>query len=51
MESIIHIKIEIDCDFHRAFDLFTIETLLESWLTKKAEVDLKMGGKYDFESL
>ena len=47
MENLIQIKIEIDCDFHRAFDLFTIDTLLESWLTEKAEVELEVGGKYE----
>ena len=47
MEKIIQIKIEINCDIHRAFDLFTIDTLLESWLTKKAEVTLEVGGKYE----
>ena len=47
MESIIQIKIEIDCDIHRGFNLFTIDSLLESWLTKKAEVQLEVGGKYE----
>ena len=47
MENIIQIKIEIDCDIHRAFDSFTVASLLESWLTKKAEVQLEVGGKYE----
>jgi len=47
MGGIIQIKIEVGCVIHRAFDLFTIDSLLESWLTKKAEVQFEVGGKYE----
>lgn len=47
MENIILIKEEIDCDISTAFDLFTTNELLESWLTEKAEVDPKVGGGYE----
>ena len=47
MENIILVKEEIDCDIHTAFDLFTVNELLENWLTEKAEVDPKVGGKYE----
>ncbi|MFX1316757.1 MAG: SRPBCC domain-containing protein [Promethearchaeota archaeon] len=47
MEKIILIKEEIDCDIYSAFNLFTLNELLESWLTEKAEVESKVGGKYE----
>ena len=47
MENIILIKKEIDCEISVAFDLFTINELLENWLTEKADVNPKHGGKYE----
>ena len=47
MENIISIKEEIDCDRETAFNMFTKNELLENWLTVKAEVDPKVGGKYE----
>ena len=47
MENIILIKEEIDCDRETAFNLFTKNELLERWLTEKADVDPKVGGKYE----
>ncbi|MFW9939068.1 MAG: SRPBCC domain-containing protein [Candidatus Thorarchaeota archaeon] len=47
MENIIQIKIEIDCSISRAFNMFTTNSLLEVWLTEKAEVEPKVGGKYE----
>ncbi len=47
MENIVLIKKKIDCDIHTAFNLFTINELLESWLTVEAGVDPKVGGKYE----
>ncbi len=47
MENIILIKKEIDCDRETAFNMFTKNQLLENWLTVKAEVDPKVGGKYE----
>ncbi|MCK4381434.1 MAG: SRPBCC domain-containing protein [Candidatus Lokiarchaeota archaeon] len=47
MENIILIKEEIDCDRETAFNMFTKNELLENWLTVKAEVDPKVGGKYE----
>ena len=47
MENIILIKEELDCDISTAFNLFTVNKLLESWLTEKAEVDPKVGGNYE----
>ncbi len=47
MENIIQLRVEIDCDINTAFDMFTENKLLEKWLTNKAEVELKVGGRYE----
>ncbi|KKK46123.1 MAG: hypothetical protein Lokiarch_03910 [Candidatus Lokiarchaeum sp. GC14_75] len=47
MENIIQLRVEIDCDITTAFDMVTENKLLERWLTNKAEVELKVGGKYE----
>lgn len=47
MENIILIKEELDCDRKTAFIMFTKNQFLENWLTVKAEVDPKLGGKYE----
>jgi len=47
MENIILIREELDCKVNIAFKLFTINDLLERWFTEKAEVEPKIGGKYE----
>ena len=47
MENIILIKEEIECDISTEFEFFTVNKLLENWLTEKADVDPKIGGKYE----
>ncbi len=47
MENIIQITIEIECDVKQAFSMFTDNELLENWLTEKAEIEPKVGGKYE----
>jgi len=47
MEKIIQIKVELDCDVFNAFKIFTVNKLLEKWLTEKADVETKIGGKYE----
>ena len=47
MENIIQINVEIECDIYNAFKMFTINNLLEAWLTEKAEIEPKVGGKYE----
>ncbi len=47
MENIILIKENLDCDISTAFSLFTVNKLLERWLTEKAEVEPKVGGNYE----
>ncbi len=47
MENIIQLKEEVECNINTAFDMFTQNRLLESWLTTKAEVEPKVGGKFE----
>ncbi|GAF77140.1 unnamed protein product [marine sediment metagenome] len=47
MQNIIQIDIELDCDINQTFEFFTVNEKLESWLTEKAEVEPKVGGKYE----
>jgi uncharacterized protein YndB with AHSA1/START domain len=47
MENIILVKKEIDCDVNTAFTMFTENELLENWLTVKAKIEPKIGGKYE----
>jgi len=47
MQNIIQIEIELNCDISEAFELFTVNEKLESWLPEKAEVEPKVGGKYE----
>jgi uncharacterized protein YndB with AHSA1/START domain len=47
MNKIIHLSIILNCDARRAFTFFTDNKSIESWLTAKAEVEPKAGGKYE----
>jgi len=47
MQNIIQIEIELSCDISEAFNYFTVNEQLESWLPEKAEVEPKVGGKFE----
>ncbi len=47
MEKVINISAKLNCTPMRAFEMFTMNELLESWLTKLADVEPKIGGKYE----
>ena len=47
MDQIIHLTADLQCDTQRAFELFTNNSLLESWLVNVAEIEPKVGGKYE----
>ncbi len=47
MDKIIHRSVLLRRDVNEAYRLFTENRLLESWLTKVAEVEAKVGGKYE----
>jgi uncharacterized protein YndB with AHSA1/START domain len=47
MDKIIHHSVWLNCDTHHAFEMFTINQLLESWLVNVAEVNPVVNGKYE----
>ena len=47
MDKIIHHSIKLQYDSHRAFEMFTVNQLLESWLVNLADVEPVVGGKYE----
>ncbi|UCE29403.1 MAG: SRPBCC domain-containing protein [Candidatus Bathyarchaeota archaeon] len=47
MDRIIWHSISLRCSPNRAFELFTINKHLERWLAKVADVELRIGGKYE----
>ncbi len=47
MDKILYHSIRLDCDPKQAFKMFTVNEYLESWLTMKAEVEPRIGGKYE----
>ena len=46
MDKIIILAAYLECDAHRAFEMFTLNRSLESWLVNVAEVEPVVGGKY-----
>jgi uncharacterized protein YndB with AHSA1/START domain len=47
MEKIIHCSTRVKCDTQQAFEMFTKNELLPTWLSNLAEIELKVGGKYE----
>jgi uncharacterized protein YndB with AHSA1/START domain len=47
MDKIIVQTALLNCSTDKAFEMFTENKMLESWLTTKADVELKVGGKYE----
>ena len=47
MNKIIHCNIRLNCDAKRAFEMFTVNELLTTWLSVEAEVEPRAGGKYE----
>ena len=47
MDKIIYQSISIQCNPHKAFDFFTVNKHLEKWLTQMADVEPRIGGKYE----
>ncbi|MFX1480658.1 MAG: SRPBCC domain-containing protein [Promethearchaeota archaeon] len=47
MEDIIQIREDLSCDIQSAFKFFTENEMLENWLTEKADIEPKFGGKYE----
>lgn len=47
MQKVIHCTARLKCDVNRAFEMFTNNELLASWLTNLADVEPRVGGKYE----
>ena len=47
MDRIIYLSISLRCNPQKAFELFTVNKHLEKWLTQVANVEPKIGGKYE----
>lgn len=47
VDKIIYQRARLPCDVHRAFEMFTVNHLVESWLAPVAEVEPVEGGKYE----
>ncbi|MCG8571188.1 MAG: SRPBCC domain-containing protein [Spirochaetes bacterium] len=47
MDKIIAKSIQLNCSVEKAFQMFTENQLLESWLCLKADVEPVLGGKYE----
>jgi uncharacterized protein YndB with AHSA1/START domain len=47
MDKVIHQTVKLPCDAARAFEMFTVNGELEKWLTVKADVEPRVGGKYE----
>lgn len=45
MDKVLHHTVRLDCDARRAFEMFTINELLQSWLAPLAEVEPVAGGR------
>ncbi|WP_425391590.1 SRPBCC family protein [Ekhidna sp.] len=47
MDKIIHQSVILNCSNDLAFQLFTKNEYLEKWLTVKADIEPRLGGKYE----
>lgn len=46
-DKIIHVSVRLRADAHRAYEMFTVGELLQSWLAPVAEVLPRVGGRYE----
>jgi uncharacterized protein YndB with AHSA1/START domain len=47
VNSVIHISARMNCSAKKAFSYFTNAELITKWLTKKAVIEPRVGGKYE----
>lgn len=47
MDRIIHRRVSLRCDVRRAFEKFTINESIQSWLAPLAHVEPREGGRYE----
>lgn len=46
MDNIIHHTVKLACSSQRAFEMFTVNRLVRTWLAPKAEIKPVVGGQY-----
>ena len=47
MNRIIYHSVHLRCDVHRAFEMFTVANLVQSWLAPSADIEPHEGGRYE----
>jgi uncharacterized protein YndB with AHSA1/START domain len=47
MDKIVFHSVRLKCDARKAFEMFTVNEHLEKWLTEVADVEPKVGGKFE----
>ncbi|MFQ5884681.1 MAG: SRPBCC domain-containing protein [Thermoplasmata archaeon] len=47
MDKVIYQSVLLKCNPQKAFEMFTLNEHLEKWLTQVADVEPKIGGKYE----
>jgi uncharacterized protein YndB with AHSA1/START domain len=47
VNRIIHLTAQVRCDVHRAFEMFTANERVQSWLAPSAKVEAEEGGRYE----
>lgn len=47
MQKVVYQSVRLSCDAKKAFEMFTVNENLESWLPEIADVEPKVGGKYE----
>ena len=47
MDKIILLYAQLNCITHQAFEMFTSNELLESWLVNVADIQAFVGGKFE----
>jgi uncharacterized protein YndB with AHSA1/START domain len=47
VDKVIYRSASLRCDTQKAFEMFTLNKHLEKWLTQKADVEPRIGGKYE----
>lgn len=47
MDQVIHLSRVFAVDAHNAFEMFTVNAKLQTWLTEIADVEPQVGGRYE----
>ena len=47
MDKIINLSVRLSCRIDQAFEMFTKDEQLETWLTEAADVEPEVGGKFE----